>query len=250
MPSSPMLRQAPASTIEDAVGIMTAIEETLPSSDGLWWFNHLYLRVTLGVRAAMGTSAAFGDPAFLERLDVVFANLYFEAIAAGDRDPGAAPPAWRPLLRARSTPNVHPLQYALAGMNAHINRDLPSGIVMVFEQLGGAPRPSDGRHDDFQRVNGVLETVEAQIKKEFATGVVATVDRLTAPIDDQLAIWSVRAARDAAWTNAEVLWALKPIPALRQDFFDRLDRFTGFSARGLLAPVAHHGREPEVPHAV
>lgn len=217
---------------------MTAIEQALPISDGLWWFNHLYLRVTLSVRTAMNTSTAFGDAAFLQRLDIIFANLYFDAVAAGDADPGGAPPAWRPLLRARLTPSVHPLQYALAGMNAHINRDLPSGIVTVFEQLGGAPRPSDTRHGDFERVNGLLEAVEAQIKEEFATGVVATIDRLTAPVDDHLAIWSVRAARDTAWTNAEVLWALKPTPALRQDYFDRLDRFTGFAARGLLAPVA------------
>jgi hypothetical protein len=68
--------------------------------------------------------------------------------------------------------------------------------------------------------------------------VIATVDALTAPVDDRLAIFSVRAARDTAWTNAEVLWALKPTPVLQQDYFDRLDRFTGFAARGLLAPLA------------
>jgi hypothetical protein len=198
------------------------------------------LRVTLGVREAMSasTSTAFGDPAFLQRLDVVFANLYFDALAAGDGTPDAAPPAWRPLLSSRGAAHVHPLQFALAGMNAHINRDLPWGIVTVCDQMGGAPRPADTRHDDFERVNGILETVEARIKEEFATGVIATVDALTAPVDDQLAIFSVRAARDTAWTNAEVLWALKPTPALQQDYFDRLDRFTGFAARGLLAPLA------------
>src|SRR4051794_39073790 len=106
---------------------MTAIEQSLPASDGLWWFNHLYLRVTLGVRTAM-SSASFGDRAFLEQLDVVFANLYFDAFAAGDVTPAAAPHAWRPLLSSRMMANVHPLQFALAGMNAHINRDLPWGI--------------------------------------------------------------------------------------------------------------------------
>jgi hypothetical protein len=34
------------------------------------------------------------------------------------------------------------------------------------------------------------------------------------------------------------MWSLTPTPMLRQDFFDRLDRFTGFAARGLLAPLA------------
>lgn len=239
-PPLPMLPKAPSASIDEVVAVMTAIELALPKSDGLWWFNHLYLRVTLEVREAMSASTptAFGDPAFLGRLDVVFANLYFDALAAGDGTPDAAPPAWRPLLSSRRAAHVHPLQFALAGMNAHINRDLPWGIVTVFDQMGGAPRPDDTRHDDFERVNGILETVEARIKEEFATGVIATVDALTAPVDDQLAIFSVRAARDTAWTNAEVLWALKPTPALQQDYFDRLDRFTGFAARGLLAPLA------------
>lgn len=236
-PPLPMLPKTPSASVDEVVGVMTAIELALPKSDGLWWFNHLYLRVTLGVRAAM-TTTSFHDTAFLERLDVVFADLYFDALGAGDGRPDAAPPAWRPLLSSRTAAHVHPLQFALAGMNAHINRDLPWGIVTVFEQMGGAPRPTDTRHDDFERVNAILETVEGQIKEEFATGVIATVDTLTAPVDDRLAIFSVRAARDTAWTNAQVLWALKPTPALQQDYFDRLDRFTGFAARGLLAPLA------------
>jgi hypothetical protein len=235
---SPILSKAPAKSIDEVVNVMAAIEEALPPSDGLWWFNHLYLQVTLNVRTAMTTATAFNDTVFLERLDIVFANLYFDAVAAGESDPGAAPPAWRPLLRERSTAHLHPLQFALAGMNAHINRDLPAGIVTVFEQLGGTPRPSDARHDDFERVNDILEVVEAQIKTDFATGVVGKIDRLGGPVDDRVAMWNVRAARAAAWTNAQVLWSLKRKPALRHDYFDRLDRFTGFAARGLLAPVA------------
>ena len=238
VPLSTILPQAPASSIEEVLDVMGAIDGALLPSDGLWWFNHLYLRVTLGVGTAMSTATAFGDPAFLQRLDVVFANLYFDALAAAEGDPGAAPPAWRPLLGARLTPHLHPLQFALAGMDAHINRDLPWGIVTVFEQFGGSPSPSDVRHDDFLRVNGILEGVEQQIKNEFVTGAVATIDALSAPLDDHLAMWNVRAARDAAWTNAEVLWALKPTPALQRDYFNRLDRFTGFAARGLLAPVS------------
>ena len=188
----------PAASIDEVVGVMTAIEQALPQSDGVWWFNHVYLRVTLSVREAMSGSSAFGDATFLERLDVVFANLYFDALAADKASPGAAPHAWRPLLSSRTAAHVHPLQFALAGMNAHINRDLPWGIVAVFDQLGGAPRPADVRHDDFRRVNDLLEAVESEIKQEFATGLVGKVDALTAPVDDRVAMWNVRAARDSS----------------------------------------------------
>lgn len=242
MSLSTILSQTPVTSIDEVIGVMTAIEAALPPSDGLRSFNHLYLRVTLGVRASM-TTALYADPDFMERLDIVFANLYFEAIEAGDGDPRAAPPAWRPLLGERFTPNLLPVQHALAGMNAHINRDLPVGIGTVFEQLGGAPLPSDARHDDFERVNGILEVVEAQVKTDFATGALAIIDELAAPVDDHVAMWNIRAARDTAWTNAEVLWALKQAPGLRADYFDRLDRFTGLASRGLLARIAHgrHG---------
>jgi hypothetical protein len=235
---SNVLAQRPVATIDAAIAVMTDIEQTLPATDGLWWFNHLYLRVTVAVLQAVAQQHEFRDPEFLHRLDVVFANLYFDAAAAGDTKAGTAPPAWRPLLEARTPINRHPLQYALAGMNAHINRDLPAGIVAVYQQLGGAPTARGNRFDDFQQVNGILESVESAVKVEFATGLIGKIDAVAAPVDDQVAMWNVRAARDAAWTNAEVLWTLQSAPALRQDYFDRLDRFTGFASRGLLVPVS------------
>ena len=100
-PTLAMLPKIPSASIDEVVGVMTAIELALPKSDGLWWFNHLYLRVTLGVRAAM-TTTSFRDPAFLERLDIVFADLYFDALAAGGGSPmPRRPPGGRCSRRER-----------------------------------------------------------------------------------------------------------------------------------------------------
>jgi hypothetical protein len=226
-----------AATISEAVDIMTALDRDLPDGDGLKWFNRLYLQVTLAVRDAV-TTTTFRDPAFLARLDIVFANLYFDAVAAGDTDPVRAPSAWRPVFECRRQRGIRPIQFALAGMNAHINRDLPEGIVATYRDTGGAPVEGSARHDDFDKVNDLLEAVEAQIKIEFSTGIVMLVDAACGELDDAIAMWKVRAARATAWTNAEVLWALRPTPALRQAFFSRLDSFTGFAGRGLLLPTA------------
>ncbi len=234
---SELITRRRASSIAEVVDIMTMLDRELSDTDGLWWFNHLYLRVTLAVRSAV-TTTAFRDPSFLERLDVVFANLYFDALAAGDTDPRAAPSAWRPLFESRHQPGLMAIQFALAGMNAHINRDLPAGIVATYVATDGAPGPSGARHDDFEKVNDLLEAVEAQIKGEFATGIVGLVDSVAGDVDDAVAMWKVRAAREAAWTHAEVLWTLRGSPALHDAFFMRLDRFTGFASRGLLLPGA------------
>jgi hypothetical protein len=52
-----------------------------------------------------------------------------------------------------------------------------------------------------------------------------------------LAMWSVQAARDTAWTNAEVLWQLRALPLAREGLHLSLARLTGFAGRGLLVPA-------------
>ena len=69
-----ILRSAPASSIDSALTLMTAIDGCLPDSDGLKWFNRLYLRVTRAVRETLA-GPSFRDARFMSELDVVFANL-------------------------------------------------------------------------------------------------------------------------------------------------------------------------------
>src|SRR5262245_21544898 len=232
-----ILRATPVSSIDQVLAVMEAIDKRLPDSDGLKWFNRLYLQVTQGVRQAVA-GPTFRDARFMSELDVVFANLYFAAIAAGEADVSRAPSAWRPLLRARSQRGIARLQFALAGMNAHINRDLPQGIVQVFTTLGGDPTSDGVRRQDFDSVNDLLERVEGEVKADFSIGVIGAVDVLAGRVDDVAAMWNVKAARHAAWTNAEVLWTLRLAPHVRKAFFETLDKSTGLAGRGLLAPIA------------
>src|SRR5262245_14169116 len=172
-----ILAAAPVAAIDEAIAIMQAIDGTVPDDDGVKWFNRLYLRVTVSVGGAV-RAARFNDPAFLARLDVVFANLYFSALAAGLADVDAAPSAWRPLLVARHNRGIARIQFALAGINAHINRDLPDGIVESFVALGGDPITDRIRKQDFDRVNDLLERAEQEVKSEFSVGAIEVVDRL------------------------------------------------------------------------
>ncbi len=226
----------PAQTIDDVIAKMTGIDGRLADADGLKWFNRLYLQVTLSVRAEVG-GAAFEDKPFLTALDVVFANLYFAAVSRAEARPATPPKAWRPLFDTRNTSGIARLQFALAGMNAHINRDLPEALVRAFRQLGDTPLANAPRRRDFDRVNDLLERVEEAAKHDFTIGIVGDIDRLAGRLDDVKAMWSVREARATAWTNAEVLWTLQDVPLLRDRYFDRLDRLTGFAGKGLLVPI-------------
>ena len=70
-------------------------------------------------------------------------------------------------FEARSRRGIAPLQFALAGMNAHINRDLPVALVTTCEELGLELRADSPQHSDYIHVNDVLEQVEAQVKAPY-----------------------------------------------------------------------------------
>lgn len=223
----------------DVVARMEAIVAPLSRSDGIACFARLYLAVTEGVQYRLA-GLTFGDPRFLARLDVVFADLFFAAFAAFQRDPARAPRAWRPLLEARSRDGIAPLQFALAGMNAHINRDLPVAIVATCREFGIHPDRDSVQHADFERVNALLAEVESEVKHEYLSGWLRRVDRhlhRIRRIDDVVAMWNVERARDAAWVNSETLWAIRDDPHLSGDYLSSLDRMTGLAGRGLLVPA-------------
>ena len=227
------------STIPEVVEQLQALEAGGPRGDGVACFARLYRQVTESVGADV-TGGRFADTRFLERLDVTFAGLFFSALAAYERDPADAPRAWVPLFAARSRRGIAPLQFALAGMNAHINRDLPVALVTTCRELGRDLSEHSPEHGDFEHVNLLLAQVETKLKRFYVTGWLAWIDRLVHRfhrIDDVVAMWDVGRARDAAWTNGQALWALRDEPALADEFLLTLDRIVGLASRGLLIPA-------------
>ena len=211
---------------------MEAILSPLAPADGIACFTRLYLAVTRGVQGRLA-GIAFEDPGFLTRLDVHFAELFFAALEHPTR-------AWTPLFDARSRKGIAPLQFALAGMNAHINRDLPVALVATCQEAGLSLEEGTPQHADYVRVNTVLAEVEREVKAQYLTGRLRTLDRLVHRvhrIDDVVAMWDVARARDAAWVNAEALWALRGERSLSQAWLDTLDATVGFAGRGLLVPA-------------
>jgi hypothetical protein len=227
------------STVPEVIARMEAIASPLPRGDGVACFTRLYLAVTQGVEARLA-GTAFQDPHFLERLDVAFANLFFDAVDAFATAPQTTPRAWLPLFQARSQRGIAPLQFALAGMNAHINRDLPVALVSTCRELAIGLEEASPQHRDFETVNGLLASTEAKVKQQFLSGWLRRLDRLVHRfdrIDDVVAMWDVGRARDAAWTNGEALWAIRDDAGLSQSYLDTLDRMVGFAGRGLLVPA-------------
>ena len=124
-------------------------------------------------------------------------------------------------------------------MNAHINRDLPVSLVSACEALEIELRSDSPEHTDFLKVNALLAAVEAKLKASYLPGWTGVLDRLVHRfhrLDDVVAMWDIRRARDAAWTNGEALWALRGTPQLAAELLGSLDRRVGLAGRGLLVP--------------
>lgn len=214
---------------------MSAIASELPAGDGVARFNHLYLEETVAVDTATRT-AGFEDPAFISALDAVFASRYFAALDASRAGTPVAR-SWAPLFASRGDPRIAPIQFALAGMNAHINHDLPLALVSTSEARSVELSRTSSQYRDYLKINDTIAATETRVKQEFLTGMMGVADAILGHIDDVIAMWSITEARNAAWTNAEALWALRDHPDLTAAFEDTLDGTVGFASRGLLVPT-------------
>lgn len=221
--------------IQDVINVMRSVDDILPRTDGLKWFNLLYLGVTEGVQESPGATE-WENPRYVERLAVRFSGLYFGAIVNWYRDRNRVARSWVPLFRRRQRGGIARVQFAIAGMNAHINRDLAIALVQTSEEQGVVPRHDSPEHRDFNRVNGILETAAERAKEFLATGIVGEIDQDLGRVDDAVALWSVRKARETAYANSEILWQLRATPILGSAFLTNLDRLVALSSEGLLVP--------------
>jgi hypothetical protein len=222
-----------AASVPEVVERLRRVGAGLGPADGVGQFTAVYLLVTerVGDRLA---AHAFANPAFLERLDVVFAGLYLEAVEASDDGRNKA---WTPLFECRAAPGLLPVQFAVAGMNAHINHDLPIATVRTCRQLGLSPS-SPGVQHDYLTINAVLAEVHEEVRQSLLDETERRLDHEISPVLNLVGSWSVSRARDAAWQQALVLWELQSSPTLTRTYLDSLASSVGLVSRQLLVALA------------
>jgi hypothetical protein len=218
--------------IDDVIDIMTAIDAVLPGSDGLKWFNWLYLTVTKGVDG-QPPAGDFNNLQWVSRLDVIFAQLYFAALHGFLTHAGPTPSSWQAIFEARHKPHIERIQFALTGINAHINHDLALALLQTNAELNLAPAHKSPEHQDYERVNNILEAVLPQTLMVLAAGgLIGELAQDTGKVGQLLAIWKVGQARDLAWDFAD---HLKGLDGLRRRLaLAAQDKLTGVIGRSLL----------------
>ncbi|WP_318217725.1 DUF5995 family protein [Streptomyces sp. SCL15-6] len=219
-----------ARTVDTVLTRMRSLDATLPARDGVAVFNGVYLAVTEALDRHID-HGLFPDVRAAIALDVRFAERYLAAVDT--LESGRRPPAcWRPLFQFRRHPGVRPLQFALAGINAHIGHDLALAVVDTCRTLGCEPVDLE---DEFDRVGDLLVSLEERIRDELMPG--PDLLQIADPLTHLLGSWSLERARDATWTAARALWALRRMPDVAGEFTERLDAAVGFAGRMLLTPL-------------
>gem|GEM_PF-1836797 len=231
VPKAPRSRAGRTTGVRRVAARMRALAADLPPDDGVAVFNRVYLDVTEEVRRRMA-AGDFPDRPRAARLTVVFAERY---LAAVEGRPAAAPACWRAFLRARTRRGAVPLQFALAGITAHVGHDLALAVVDACREAGCPPAALDG---DFAEVGLVLDAIEERVREELMPGP-DLLDRFD-PVTHAVGCWSLARARSGAWGAARILWALRDHPRGFARCAGGLDRTTALAVRALLSPAPGH----------
>ncbi|MEV6318166.1 DUF5995 family protein [Streptomyces sp. NPDC051776] len=219
-----------AADLHRAAERMRALDAGLPAHDGVAIFNRVYLAVTDEI-TLRGAAGFFRNPSSASALAARFADRYLRAVdaaAAGERPPAC----WRPLFQQRRHPGVSPVQFALAGINAHVGHDLALAVVDTCASLACRPAALE---TDFERVGDVLAALEERIREDLMPG--PDLLDVADPLTHLAGSWSLDRARDAAWAASRVLWGLRHTDGLYGEFAERLDEGVGLVGRFLLTPL-------------
>ena len=168
-------------------------------------FLATYARTTRAVAKAL-RDGRFEDPAWVEEWDVVFADLYLDALEAYCSDPASAPRPWR--IAFGSDPRLPPKATLLLGMNAHINYDLPQALIEVIPpQDFTNPELLDRRRRDHERIDDILASRVAAEDGELAkaAGGRTLIDRVVAPLNHGATKRFLKEARLKVWHNTLAL---------------------------------------------
>jgi hypothetical protein len=192
-------------SIETVIGRMEDLGRRVQGSgDDRQHFHSVYLRTTRAVAEEL-RRGTFSDPEWVERWDVVFADLYLDALE--DSLDGRTPSRpWAVAFDAaeRQATSMPPLRHVLLGMNAHINYDLPQALIAVISpEEFRRPEVLERRERDHLAIDTVLlARVGSEDQELAALGPRSLLDRILAPLNRLGTKRFLTEARRKVWHNA------------------------------------------------
>jgi hypothetical protein len=183
---------------------MDALLEAMPSDlTTQRTFLSTYRRTTIAVGKQV-EEGRFEDPAWVDRWDVAFADLYVSALEA-HLSGGQVSRPWR--LAFAAPRDLPVLRLLLLGINAHINFDLPQALLRVISPEDFAnPALVARRQRDHERIDAILATrVSAENAELLAASRRNLLDRVLRPLNQEGSKRFLREARQKVWHNTREL---------------------------------------------
>ena len=188
-------------TIDDIIAQLDqVIDRCIRERSKLGYFAVLYRNVTVRVRDAIA-SGRFEDGPRMERLDIIFAHRYLDAIECfwQNQQPSAS---WAAVFQARDAWSPIILQHLLLALHAHINFDL---AIAAAQTAPGSQLPALKR--DFEEVtlllNEMTESIQERLDK--VSPWFRLIDYAGGRTDEQILSFVMKTSRDSAWKVAEEL---------------------------------------------
>jgi len=162
---------------------------------------------------------------------------------AYERDPRSAPRSWAALIDRRSRSDISPLQFAIAGVNAHVDFDLTFALVTTVSHLR-TPLSHGTQHDDYQKINAVFAEHMHSLRTHFETRLGRSFDDHFSAVLNKLGDVSVIAFRDIAWFNAVNLYPRRANRHVHRLYHTALDQSTRALSMAILMRTPFSGEGP------
>lgn len=217
-------------TIDEVLSRLTEIiDQCRKEQSTFGYFAALYRRMTQGVKDGI-QQGAFEDPVRMARLDVIFANRYFDAYDAWKAGRPMTD-SWAATFREAENGKLSLLQHLLLGMSTHINLDL--GIAAAQSVPPGQMQSVE---KDFNKINDLIFGFVNEVQEELARvwWPFRLLDRFLETADEGVANFSIVVARREAWRVAVELSPLSETD--RATYIHELDRRIAVFNRVLAHP--------------
>ncbi|MEQ1744234.1 MAG: DUF5995 family protein [Saprospiraceae bacterium] len=217
-------------TISDVLARLTAIIEWAKANNSpLGYFAVVYHLMTEAVQSGI-KNGTFEDGPRMERLDVFFAQRYFDAFDAWQAGQPTTR-SWEQAFRAADKANLTVLQHILLGINAHIDLDL--GVA------AGQTNPGEKILDlerDFNRINEVIAGLVNPVQDRLSQvcPLLWVVDKVLSDRDEHLSNKLIGLGRESAWTVATSIAYLDD--GLHVHAIERLDTGVATLAQPIASP--------------
>jgi hypothetical protein len=221
--------------LADLQGILDTLTPDDANENPVANFNRLYHTITSKIVDGL-QAGDFEDPAFLELLDVEFAKRYLHALRLWCATSPHTPDCWLVLFKKLHDREIRPLPAASAGVNAHINYDLPFALISTWQQLGSNP-DNEAQHRDYLLINEVFFEAIPALRRSYLATWQLTIDRLNGKLDDWYQNLLVEFTRDLAWHSAHRIWPMRDNLESMRHAQASLDCNAALIGRALLAPA-------------